>query len=142
VWREGDWILLRSVYRERVRWAFMHRVIDADPVSLVLYLPTGSPGASMGRDPDGRYLERWVRATDLALDVTVELDGTWAWKDEDDFAEAIALGVLSADEAAAVRAEGERVVAVPPALLPTGWEDWRPDPAWQLPELPTGWDSV
>ncbi len=53
--------------------------------------------------------------TDWALDIVVEPDGTWHWKDEDEFAEAIELGVF-ADLAAAdaVRAEGERVVAERP----------------------------
>ena len=197
MWAEGDWILLRSVYRGHVRWAFMHRVIETGPDSLVVYLPPESPGASMGRDPDGRYMERWVRGdppfrhrsrfhhvlklldpaaahtlelfwntswefkgwyvnlqtpltptafgfdtTDLALDVTIDPTGKWAWKDEYDFAEAIDLGVLSADHAAAVRKEGERVIDALPELLPTGWEDWRPDPAWQPPELPAGWNVV
>ena len=26
--------------------------------------------------------------------------------------------------------------------FPTGWEDWRPDPAWPVPQLPAGWDVV
>jgi hypothetical protein len=78
--------------------------------------------------------------TDWALDVWVDADGTSSWKDEDDFAEAQALGILDAAHAAAVRAEGERVMAAAP--WPTGWEDWRPDPAWPLPELPDGWDIV
>jgi hypothetical protein len=197
VFGPGDWILLRSVYRERVRWAFMHRVIDMDDNSLVAYLPPESPGASMGRDADGRYLERWVRGdppvrhawrfhhvlkllqptsrhtlelfwdtgwtfkgwyvnlqsplvesplgfdtTDHALDVTVRPDGVWQWKDEDDFEEAQRLGVFSPAEAAEVRAEGERVIARLPELIPTGWEAWRPDPAWSVPELPANWDVV
>ena len=197
MWAPGDWILLRSVYRARVRWGFMHCVVESGPEALVVYLPPGSPGASMGRDRDGRYLERWVRGdpalphawershvlkllrpreahtlelfwdeswafsgwyvnlqtpltrttfgfdtTDLALDVTVEPDGTWAWKDEDDFAEAIALGVLTDAEAAEVVAQGERVIAALPELLPTGWEEWRPDLGWTPPELPAGWDVV
>ena len=50
-----------SVYRERVRWAFMHRVIESGADSLVVYLAPESPGASLGREPDGRYMERWVR---------------------------------------------------------------------------------
>jgi hypothetical protein len=133
----------------------------------------------MGRDADGRYLERWVRGddprehtwerrhvlklirrgdahsleilwdeqwkfegwyvnlqapvvetpagfatTDWALDIIVEPNGAWHWKDEADFAEAQALGVFTPEEAAAVRAEGERVIAAKP--WPTGWEDWRP----------------
>jgi hypothetical protein len=56
--------------------------------------------------------------------VIVEPDGTWRWKDEDDFAEAQALGIFTAEEAAAVWAEGEHVIAARP--WPTGWEDWRP----------------
>jgi len=68
--------------------------------------------------PDG------VETMDHALDVLVEPDGTWRWKDEDDFAEAIALGVFTEDEAVSVRSEGERVIAAHP--WPTGWENWRP----------------
>ena len=43
-------------------------------------------------------------------------------------------------DAAAVRDEAARVLAAPP--WPTGWEDWRPDPAWPLPALLPGWDVV
>jgi hypothetical protein len=166
---------------------------DRDRV--VLYLSPGTHGVWMGRDCDGRYLERWARGDDphphvwqlhhvlwlvppgeghmlglkwaegwrfvgwyvnlqsppaatslgydtcdLALDVEVEPDGTWRWKDEDDFAEAQTLGVLDQAGAAAVRAEGERVIAQKP--WPTGWEHWRPDPAWTPLRLPVGWDSV
>ena len=78
--------------------------------------------------------------TDWALDVWVEPDGAWEWKDEDDFAEAQALGVLTEARAAEVRATGERVVAERP--WPTGWENWRPDPTWPLLSLPEGWDVV
>ena len=65
-----------------------------------------------------------LETMDHALDVLVEPDGSWRWKDEDDFEEAQRLGVFTAEEAAAVRAEGERVIAARP--WPTGWEDWRP----------------
>ena len=75
---------------------------------------------------------------DHALDITVEPDGTWEWKDEDHLEQAVAIGLYSADEAAAIRAEGERVIAEHP--WPTGWEDWRPNPAWPLPSLPDGWE--
>lgn len=65
-----------------------------------------------------------LETMDHALDVLVEPDGAWRWKDEDDFAEAQALSVFTPEQAAAVRAEGERVIAARP--WPTGWEDWRP----------------
>jgi hypothetical protein len=191
----GGSVLLRGVYGDRVRWAFPHLFALEHDGRLGFFVRPGTPGVWMGRDPDGRYLERWVRGddprphawtrthvlwlvrpadahsvglfwdedwqllgwyvnlqaplrrtplgfdtTDWALDVWVEPDGSWRWKDEADFAEAQALGVLDANAAAAVRAEGERVVAARP--WPTGLEAWRPDPAWPTPELPDGWDRV
>jgi hypothetical protein len=77
---------------------------------------------------------------DWALDVEVDADGSRTWKDEQDFAEAQELGVLDEEVAAAVRAEGERVVAARP--WPTGWEHWRADPAWTPPPLPDGWNDA
>ncbi len=74
---------------------------------------------------------------DHALDIVVEPDGTWRWKDEDDLELATRLGLFTPAEAAEIRAEGARVIAAWP--FPTGWEDWRPDPAWPLPELPPAW---
>ena len=77
---------------------------------------------------------------DLELDVRVEPDGSWWLDDEDELAEAQRLGVLDAAEAAEVRAEAQRVIDEWP--FPTGWEDWRPDAGWELPQLPPGWDVV
>ena len=74
---------------------------------------------------------------DEKLDIVVEPDGRWQLKDEDELEQAAALGML---DAAAVRGEAARVLAAPP--WPTGWEDWRPDPAWPLPALLPGWDVV
>lgn len=76
--------------------------------------------------------------TDWALDIWVEPSGAWRWKDEDDFASAQELGVLDAVGAAAVRAEGERVIATRP--WPTGWENWRPPHDWRPLTLPHDWD--
>jgi hypothetical protein len=82
---------------------------------------------------------------DHALDVVVELDGSsWEWKDEDELAGAVRNGLFSAEEAADYRRWGERAVdrilaRVPP--FDRGWEDWRPDPAWQTRDLPEGWDG-
>jgi Protein of unknown function (DUF402) len=77
---------------------------------------------------------------DQVLDLWVRPDLSWSWKDEHELEAASRLGRFSPDEAAAIRAEGERVVAAWP--FPTGWEDWRPDPSWPIPQLPEGWDRV
>jgi predicted RNA-binding protein associated with RNAse of E/G family len=78
-----------------------------------------------------------VDTFDWKLDLIVLPDGTHRWKDEDELEQAAALGLLDADE---VRAEAARVLAEWP--FPTGWEDWQPDPAWPVPQLPEGWDRV
>jgi len=83
--------------------------------------------------------------TDHALDVIVALDGTWAWKDEDELAEAVAHGLFTAADAERFRADGERAVArildrQPP--FDRDWSTWRPDPSWPAPTLPEGWDRI
>jgi hypothetical protein len=77
---------------------------------------------------------------DLELDLLCKPDGSWELLDEDELEEAQRRGVIAADEAAAVRAEADSVLAAWP--FPTGWEDFRPDPAWPLPQLPAGWEEV
>ena len=83
---------------------------------------------------------------DHALDVLVTLDrSSWTWKDEDELAEAIGLGLFTEDDAISFRYWGERaiehlVLHQPP--FDEEWVDWRPDPTWPVPELPPGWDVV
>jgi hypothetical protein len=77
---------------------------------------------------------------DQVLDIWVQPDLSWEWKDEHELEASVRLGRFTPEDAAAIRAEGERVVAEWP--FPTGWEDWRPDPAWTVPQLPDKWDHV
>jgi hypothetical protein len=49
--------------------------------------------------------------TDNALDIVMGTDLDWHWKDEDQIAVRVAVGLTSEEEAAAFRAEGERVIA-------------------------------
>jgi predicted RNA-binding protein associated with RNAse of E/G family len=85
-----------------------------------------------------RRTELGFETMDLVLDLIVDPDGSWRWKDEDELATWVARGVFEPELAERIRAEGESVLARAP--WPTGWEKWRPDPAWELPELPDGWD--
>jgi hypothetical protein len=86
--------------------------------------------------------ERGLDTRDHLLDIVCTSRGVWAWKDEDELADAVAFGALTQADADVIRAEGERVVALferwePP--FSDGWEAWRPDPAWSQPELPEDW---
>ncbi len=75
--------------------------------------------------------------SDHVLDVTIAPDRTWCWKDEDEFAIVQQRGVTPQAKAAAIRAEGERVIAAVEANdwpFNAGWEQWQLDPAWTIPD--------
>jgi hypothetical protein len=86
-----------------------------------------------------------VVTDDHALDIVVEPDLSWRWKDEDHLDRLVELDRISADHAAAVRREGETVVRRIEGLQPPfieAWPDWRPDPAWPIPRLPDDWSRI
>jgi hypothetical protein len=86
-----------------------------------------------------------IDTVDYDLDLVIEPDRSWRWKDEQEFVDHLAVpDVYWVDDEAAVRAAGERVVKLVEAgefpFDGTGC-DFRPDPAWPvLPTLPPGWD--
>lgn len=94
--------------------------------------PTRTPIGIDTRD----HMVDLVFTTDLA---------SFRWKDLDELDEALALGVVTAEEGAAFRAEGERVIELMrdghPAVQER-WRTWSPSPGWTVPVLPPGWDRV
>jgi len=82
---------------------------------------------------------------DQDLDIWVDRDRTWSWKDEHELAERLAFPehYWVSDEQA-VRAEGLRVAEkIEKGEFPFDgtWCDFRPDPSWTVPDsLPPGWD--
>jgi hypothetical protein len=86
-----------------------------------------------------------VDTVDHDLDIVVDPDRTWRWKDEDEFAEHLRYPDLYwVSDADAVRAAGERVVKLVEAgdfpFDGTG-TDFRPPPHWPVPAaVPAGWD--
>ena len=153
----GDVVLKRSIYRGNVRWTFPHRYVGEWRDRVAIYCGPGNQGKAMRRGPEG-YLKRWatdappfdterwrrrfafMEPTDQALDIVVSPSGEWRWKDEDELAEAVELGIWTEREAQEIRAEGERVIAASP--WPTGWEDWRPPEHWGPLGLPRDWHVV
>jgi len=77
---------------------------------------------------------------DLALDIVICPDrSSWRWKDEDEFADMIALGIISPNQAQTLRTEGEKVIQMAVNNQPPfcdGWERWSPPGNWQIPEFP------
>jgi predicted RNA-binding protein associated with RNAse of E/G family len=77
---------------------------------------------------------------DDLLDIWIPVGAEPELLDEDELEEAVERGFVSPERAAEIHATADRVLADPP--WPTGWEDWRPEPGWQRPLLPPGWDLV
>jgi len=136
----GDWSLEDRLVDLRAGQVRISR--RAEPFSVLLFL-----------HEDGSFrgwyvnLERPQQRTALGFDFEDELLDIWVeqgkepeWLDEDELEEAVRRGFLSAERAARIRTNAERVLASPP--WPTGWEDWQPDPGWQVPSLPPGWDQI
>ncbi|MPZ48826.1 MAG: DUF402 domain-containing protein [Dehalococcoidia bacterium] len=84
-----------------------------------------------------------IRTMDLMLDVIVRRDGTWSWKDEEEFEAAVERGLLSSGKAAWLRDQAMQAIAnvtSQETMFTQPWLGWRPDPAWGIPVLPEGWE--
>jgi Protein of unknown function (DUF402) len=119
----------------------------------LLLLPPGAPhSVSWSWLADGTFAgwyanletpaRRWpggADSHDQTLDVLVGADRSWFFKDEED------LSALDPAEAAAVRAEGERLGKLAEtATFPFDgtWLDFAPPPQWTPATLPSWWDAV
>lgn len=123
------------------------------PPGMLQLVRTGDPYAlALLRDRDDRFrgwyvnLQEPMRMTELGYDTRDNIldlwhprNGDWRWKDEDELAQAVSRDVFTPDDATAFHAAGTR--AMRELELPTGWEDWTPDPAWTASSLPNGWDE-
>ena len=138
----------------RGEWAFRDAEWDVDTLKLffedawhavwVSWLPTGEHwGWYVNLQRPFRRTPLGFETMDLVLDVIVDPDRTWRWKDEDELATWVARGACAPELAARLRAEGLAVARRAERDQPPfcwDWPRWRPDPAWELPELPEGWD--
>jgi hypothetical protein len=94
----------------------------------------------MRRTPTG------IDTVDLVLDLVVAPDGRCRRKDEEDFADAVAQGHISAETAEQVLADAERMTAAVAAgeapFDERHWLTWRPPAEWTAPPLPAGWSQL
>ncbi len=147
-------------------WPGMPKRFDTTPWRgsiLMLHPREGDYSCWLFLGPDGEF-QRWyvnlelpavrwrdahaagVDTVDYDLDVIVEPDLSWRWKDEDEFAARLRHpDIYWVDDEAAVRAEGERLIKLAEAgqfPFDGTMTGFRPDPSWSVPELPVGWDRA
>lgn len=82
---------------------------------------------------------------DLILDVRISPSGKWAWKDEDDFHEAIDRDILGREVDAILRGEVEQVLRLLGAAqgpFDPRWQEWRPPVGMPIPTLPTDVETM
>ncbi len=83
---------------------------------------------------------------DYELDIVINPDKSgWRWKDEDTFEEMVQVGIFSAEEALAIRAEGMRAIhklETNQSPFCDDWEHWSPPATWAIPVLSPGWEII
>lgn len=136
-WSLGEWIWRDTAV---LTW------IGLDPdFSVQRFLPVTSDGGGtdlwkinferpVHREPCG------VKTFDLLLDLVVDpASGAWRWKDEDEYEQARALGVISDSEHRRVEPARERAIAFVEGRrgpLAQDLSQWRVPDDWALPILP------
>jgi len=138
-------------------WAYADAEWDVDTLSLtrpddwhsvwISWPPDGSAwGWYVNLQRPFRRTRLGIETMDLMLDVLIDPDRTWRWKDEDELETFVVHGIFDQELAAQIRAEGLHVVERAQRNDPPFSEPWRetfrPDPTWDPPELPDGWDRV
>ena len=143
-WIEGGWSLKDSVWR----WA-----------ELLIIVKPGQRRATWVRWSREREFQGWyvnmqsrlVRTRlgfdlrDHQLDILVEPNREWRWKDEDELDLCVEDRRLSLEQAKEIRAEGRRAVeeieqnAGP---FSEGWQNWHPDAMLPRPTLSPDWDDL
>jgi predicted RNA-binding protein associated with RNAse of E/G family len=81
---------------------------------------------------------------DHTLDVVVQPDLSWAWRDEGEFENHLANGFFTAALVDSVRAEAKLVVdeMARGKHAAVAWTAWSPNSTWDTPVVPTGWNTT
>ena len=121
--RPGDW------YTILVSWR-------PDGSHLGWYVNLQEP---MRRNPIG------FEAMDLMLDIVVEPDLSWRWKDREEFDEIVERGIFAPDLGDQVQATALSLIEdIEQGRAPfcDAWPSWTPDRSWPAPQLPADWNRV
>lgn len=89
--------------------------------------------------------ERGFDFLDLELDIIIEPNFIWHWKDTDEYQSGIQQGVIHDEWVRNIEnAKKEVFIKLENRLYPFdgSWLDWKPDPNWSSPALPENWDKI
>ena len=86
-----------------------------------------------------------IDTLDLDLDLVIQPDFSFRWKDEDDYQKAIDNGVITLEWTQEIEiAKKEVLDKLEKRQYPYdgSWLNWMPDPGWSPPRLPENWDKI
>jgi protein associated with RNAse G/E len=86
-----------------------------------------------------------INTLDLDLDIVIQPDFSYEWKDVNDYEKGIETGVIRPEWVAEIEASKiEIFTKLEKRQYPFdgSWLDWMPDPHWSLPTLPENWDKI
>ena len=81
---------------------------------------------------------------DLELDLVIEPDYTWQWKDVEDYQRGIEAGILLPEWVRGIEMAQKEIfdkLELRQYPLDGRWLEWKPDSAWKAPKLPANWDQ-
>jgi protein associated with RNAse G/E len=86
-----------------------------------------------------------VDTMDLELDIDIEPDLSFHWKDQDEYQRAVDHGLILPEWVRSIEEETPRILGrLENHKYPFDgcWLHWMPDPNWRPPKLPEGWDQL
>ena len=86
-----------------------------------------------------------IDTLDLELDIDIQPDLSFAWKDVDDYERGIETGIILPEWVDAIEvAKSEVLDLLKKRKYPFdgSWLGWIPDPNWPAPTLPPNWDKI
>jgi len=143
-WILGDMVMDRSYH-------YIRLTIPGESFSVIIFWNTKDGSINYWyinlEDPANRIhrTTKGFDCTDQILDVIIEPNlKEWRWEDEEELQEAVEAGVISPEKARALYAKGEEVrdMIMSGKSIFNGWENWKPDPSWEIPVLPAEWDIL
>jgi protein associated with RNAse G/E len=82
---------------------------------------------------------------DLELDIVIDPEHNWRWKDTDDYQKGIESGVIRqewSDEIELAKLDVFEKMEKQKYPLDGRWLNWKPEINWVIPKLPTNWDKI
>jgi protein associated with RNAse G/E len=86
-----------------------------------------------------------IDTLDLELDLIINPDFSYEWKDLDEYQKGIESGIISKEWTDQIELAKEEIferIGKRKYPLDGTWLDWKPDPNWPRPKLPENWSKV